>query len=123
MEIVGTEEWFDMLHDDIIFHFPNAPFMGGQEILVGKDEVVPYLRTTLAQADHLRFHNVETWDTQAPNIFFNEYHATVRTPGGKHFQHVYINQIMVKDGKINFVREYWDPKRRIADSRDFILFG
>ena len=122
MEIVGTEEWFDMLHDDIIIHFPNAPLMGSQEILVGKDEVVPYLKDALAQTDHLRFYNVDTWRTQDPNVFFNEYHATLRTRTGKHFQYTYINQIMVKDGKISFVREYWDPKRRIVDSMDFVLF-
>jgi len=34
MESVGTEEWLDMLHDDIIFHFPNAPFMGGKSWLM-----------------------------------------------------------------------------------------
>jgi ketosteroid isomerase-like protein len=122
MEILGTDEWFDMLHDDIIIHFPNAPLMGGQEILAGKDEVVPYLREILTQTDHLQYYNVETWPTQDPDIFFNEYHATLRTRTGKHFQHTYINQITVKDGKIGFVREYWDPKRRIADSMDFVLF-
>jgi ketosteroid isomerase-like protein len=122
MEIVGTEEWFDMLHEDIIIHFPNAPMMGSQEIVVGKDEAVPFLRDSLTQTDHLRFYNVETWRTQDPNVFFNEYHATVRTPTGKHFQYVYVNQIMVKEGKIGFVREYWDPRRRLADSMDFVLF-
>ena len=122
MEIMGTEEWFDMLHDDIILHFPNAPLMGGQEILAGKDEVVPYLKDILKQTDHLKYYNVETWPTQDPNIFFNEYHATLRTRTGKHFQHTYINQIMIKEGKISFAREYWDPKRRIADSMDFVLF-
>src|SRR6201988_5161942 len=93
MEIVGTEEWFDMLHEDIIIHFPNALLMGSQEILVGKDEVVAFLKDAFTQTDHLRFYNIETWRTQDPNIFFNEYHATVRTRTGKHFQHVYVNQI------------------------------
>jgi len=121
MESVGKEGWFDMLHSDIIMHFPNAPMMGGQEILVGKDEVVAYLQNALAQTDHLRFYNIETWRTQDPNIFFTEYHATVRTGIGKHFQYVYVNQVMIKDGKINFVREYWDPRRRMADSMNFVF--
>lgn len=111
-----------MLHDDIIIHFPNAALMGSQEILVGKDEVVPYLRNTLDQVDHLRFYNIETWRTNDPGVFFNEYHATVRTRTAKHFQYAYVNQIMVKEGKIGFVREFWDPKRRMVDSMDFLIF-
>lgn len=122
MEVVGTEEWFAMMHEDIILHFPNAPLMGSQEILVGKDEVGTYLREILKDVDHLRFYNIDTWPTQDPNVFFNEYNATLRTRTGKHFQYSYINQVMVKEGKISFAREYWDPRRRTADSLDFVLF-
>ena len=104
-------DWWDRLHDDTVFEFPYAPSLGSQERLEGRAATEAYLRKMLDQVGMLKFHDIVVVGTTDPTLFVNEYKATMTTPKGTSYDQVYISKVRLKDGKVIWNREFWDPAR------------
>ena len=118
MAVAGTQEWYDLLHDDVVMEFPFAASLKSPEKYEGKKAAIIYLKQVLQRVGNLKFKGLLTINTDEPDHFINEYHSDIETPAGKKYRQVYINRIKVKDNKIILVREYWNPQL-ILDSMDY----
>jgi hypothetical protein len=52
-------EWWENLHDDVIFEFPYGPSLGMPDRFVGREASTDYLKTMLAQIGDLKFRDID----------------------------------------------------------------
>jgi ketosteroid isomerase-like protein len=71
----------------------------------------------LDRAGALKFLDIDIVDTTDPALFVCEYRANRTNRGGQPYVQIYINKVRIKDGKVAFMREFWDPKRIVDASR------
>jgi ketosteroid isomerase-like protein len=113
MSTLGDPEWWNLMHDDIVFEFPYASSLGSQERVVGKTAAEVYAKTLFARLGKLRFSNLKITATSDPKVFFSEYETELPTASGGTYKQIYVNKLRFKDGKTVYMREFWDPKRII----------
>ncbi len=115
--LIGDEKLFDLFADDIVVEFPYGPSLGMPDRFEGKAAVVAYVRELFVALPGLKMRDM-VYSTVAgdPNTVFIEYFSDAPTPGGNTYLQTYINRMRFRDGKLVFMREYWDPKR-IIDAR------
>jgi ketosteroid isomerase-like protein len=117
LDLLGSEDQFDLFADDIIMEFPYGPSLGMPDRFETKPVVVAYSRQLFKDLPGLTmkdrtFHSADG----DPSTVFIEYVADVATPGGHTYRQVYINKMQFEDGLLVHMKEFWDPKR-ILDAR------
>jgi ketosteroid isomerase-like protein len=117
LTLLGSEEQFDFFADDIVMEFPYGESLGMPVRFEGKTDVVAYTRQLNQLLKGLRMRD-RTFHSAAddPETVFIEYYADAPTPGGNSYLQIYINKMRIRDGKLVYMREFWDPKR-ILDAR------
>ena len=116
MTTLGEPTFWDLMHEDIVLEFPYGASLGAPERIVGKAAATSYVKALLDRAGALKFKDIDIVDTTDPTLFVCEYNANRTNRGGEPYVQIYINKVRVKDGKVVFMREFWDPKRIVDAS-------
>jgi ketosteroid isomerase-like protein len=115
--LLGSEKQFDLYADDIVVEFPYASSLDMPGRFEGKDAVVAYVRELNVALKGLTMRDMVYYSVDGqPDTVFIEYFADAPTPGGNTYLQTYINKMKFRDGKMVYMREYWDPKK-ILDAR------
>jgi ketosteroid isomerase-like protein len=114
VELLGSEEQFDLYHDDIVMEFPYGPSLGMPDRFETKPGVVAYVQQIKEGLAGLVIRDVSVWSVAGdPNTVFVEYESDAPTPGGNTYRQIYVNKMTFRDGKLFRMRELWDPKKII----------
>ena len=113
MTTLNEPGWGDLIDRDIVLEFPYASSVGIQERYSGRAAAVSYIKALFSRFGVFEFLDLEILGTTDPSVFVSEYRANLTTPRGEPYVQRYINKVQVKDGKVVFMREFWDPKRTL----------
>jgi ketosteroid isomerase-like protein len=96
---------------DGVVEFPYAAHLGSPPRLDGIDEIVDYF-TGLGLFGAFTIGDVEIWPT-GPDAWVLEMHAssTVLATGAPYEQDYVARFALAPDGRLTWMREYWDPTR------------
>nr|WP_231336201.1 nuclear transport factor 2 family protein [Actinomadura graeca] len=101
--------WVALWDEDGVFEFPFAPD-GWPARLEGKAAVADYMRRYPDHIDLREFPDVRIHQTTVPETIVVEMRGTGRlVETGAPFDMTYIAVVTVKDGRITFYRDYWNP--------------
>ncbi len=117
MNTLFEPSWWGLMHQDIVLEFPYGPSIGAPDRIVGHEAAVKYCQALHARAGKLHFNPLNITATNDPSVFFSEYESDRITPDGATYRQIYINKLVVKDGKVILMREFWDPKK-ILDAKN-----
>jgi hypothetical protein len=114
VELLGSEEQFELYADDIVMEFPYGPSLGVPDRFETKPLVVDYVRHILPELQGLLIREMTLSSVAGdPTTVFVEYEADCPTPGGNTYRQIYMNKMQFRDGKLRHMRELWDPKKMI----------
>ena len=114
VELLGTEEQFDLYAEDIVMEFPYGPSLGMPERFETKPNVVAYVQRILDGLSGVVVREMTLSSVAGdPTTVFVEYEADCPTPGGNTYRQIYMNKMQFRDGKLRHMRELWDPKKMI----------
>jgi ketosteroid isomerase-like protein len=117
IRLLGTEEQFELFADDVVMDFPYASSLSMPERFEGKSAVVAYVRELNIILKGMKMRDLTFYSVEGqPDTVFIEYSSDAPTPGGNWYEQVYVNKMIFRDGKLTYMREFWDPKR-ILDAR------
>ena len=117
LNLLGSEDQFDLFADDIVIEFPYGPSLGMPDRFETKPVVVTYSRQLFRDLPGLTMRDMVYSSVDGdPNTVFIEYISDVPTPGGQTYRQVYINKMQFRNGLLVHMKEFWDPKR-ILDAR------
>jgi ketosteroid isomerase-like protein len=117
IRLLGTEAQFELFAEDIVMDFPYASSLSMPDHFVGKTAVVAYVRELNRILKGLKMRDLTFYSVEGrPDTVFIEYSSDAPTPGGNWYEQVYVNKMIFRDGKLLYMREFWDPKR-ILDAR------
>ena len=109
MSRFDMENWFPLLHDDLVLEFPYAHSVHMPGRVVGKKAAVEYLGGVMKHFTGLVFHDVVISPMDDPSTVIVEYSGGCKLPTGKAYKQVYITVQKFKDGKMCLFREFWNP--------------
>ncbi len=114
VELLGSEEQFELYADDIVMEFPYGPSLGMPDRFETKPNVVAYVGRILEGLAGVIIREMSVSAVAGdPTTVFVEYEADCPTPGGNTYRQIYINKMTFRDGKLLHMRELWDPKKMI----------
>jgi ketosteroid isomerase-like protein len=103
-------QWQTLIADDLLWELPFAPSLGHPAQLTGRDEVLKHVGWFLGAVEQFRFYELRVHASDNPNEASAEVKAEgVITATGRTYQQEYVLFIRVQDGKIVYIREYFDP--------------
>ena len=115
LNLLGSEDQFDLFADDIVIEFPYGPSLGMPDRFETKPVVVTYSRQLFRDLPGLTMRDMVYSSVDGdPNTVFIEYISDVPTPGGQTYRQVYINKMQFRNGLLVHMKEFWDPKRILA---------
>jgi ketosteroid isomerase-like protein len=114
VELLGSEEQFDLYADDIVMEFPYGPSLGMPDRFDTKPNVVAFVGRILEGLAGVMIREMALSSVAGdPTTVFVEYEADCPTPGGNTYRQVYMNKMRFRDGKLLYMWELWDPKKMI----------
>jgi ketosteroid isomerase-like protein len=114
VELLGSEEQFELYADDIVMEFPYGPSLGMPDRFETKTNVVAYVSRVLDGLAGVVIREMTLSSVAGdPTTVFVEYEADCPTPGGNTYRQIYVNKMQFRDGKLLHMRELWDPKKMI----------
>jgi ketosteroid isomerase-like protein len=104
--------WQTLIADDILWELAYAPSLGHPAKLSGREEAVRHATWFVGAVENFRFFNLEVHALADPQRAV----AEVRGEGiikstGRMYRQDYVIFLRAADGKIAFLREYFDPVR------------
>lgn len=109
MSRFDMDNWYPLLHDDLVLEFPYAHSVQMPGRVVGKTAAVEYLGGVMKHFIGLTFHEVVISPMADPSTVIVEYAGGCALPSGKTYKQVYITVQKFKDGKMILFREFWNP--------------
>ena len=117
LDLLGSEDQFNLFAEEIVVEFPYGPSLGMPDRFETKPVVVAYSRQLFKDLPGLTMRDRTFYSVDGdPSTVFIEYISDVPTPGGHTYRQVYINKMQFRNGLLVHMKEYWDPKR-ILDAR------
>ena len=114
VELLGSDEQFELYADDIVMEFPYGPSLGMPDRFETKPNVVAYVQRILDGLSGVVVREMTLSSVAGdPTTVFVEYDADCPTTGGNTYRQIYINKMQFRDGKLLHMRELWDPKKMI----------
>jgi uncharacterized protein len=106
------ERWKTLIADDLVWELPFAPALGHPARLVGRERVLEHVGWFVGAVENFRFHDLQIH----PGADAAEASAEVKAEGlikptGRIYQQDYVLFVRVENGKLAFIREYFDPVR------------
>ena len=116
-------QWQTLIADNILWELAYAPSLGHPAKLSGREEVIRHATWFVGAVETFRFFNLEVYALADPQIAV----AEVKGEGlikstGRMYRQDYVVFLRAADGKIRFLREYFDPVRA-AKALDTPILG
>jgi len=116
-------QWQTLIADDIVWELPFAPALGHPARLTGRKEVVRHVTWFLGAVEHFRFIDLKVYPFADPEGAVAEVKAEgLIKPTGRIYHQDYVLFLRATEGKIAFLREYFDPTRA-AKALDTPILG
>jgi len=116
-------QWQTLIADDIVWELPFAPALGHPARLTGRKEVVRHVTWFLGAVEHFRFFDLKVYPFADPEGAVAEVKAEgLIKPTGRIYHQDYVLFLRATEGKIAFLREYFDPTRA-AKALDTPILG
>jgi uncharacterized protein len=105
-------QWQTLITDDILWELAYAPALGHPAQLSGRAEVMRHVTWFLSAVENFRFIDPKVYPFADPQSAV----AQVRAEGiikttGRIYRQEYVVFLRAANGKIMFIREYFDPTR------------
>ena len=126
--LLSPGEWETLIADDILWELPFAPALGHPGRLEGRDgkggHEMNWIRAIRGEAvethvkwfrgavENFRFSDIRVYPLADPDGAVGEVRAEGRIKAtGREYRQEYVFFLRAEDGKIAFLREYFDPTR------------
>lgn len=116
-------QWETLIADDILWELAYAPSVGHPARLSGREEVMRHVSWFRGAVDSFRFFNltIHPFDDPTGAVAEVEAEGVIKSTGRVYRQN-YVVFLRATDGKIVFLREYFDPVRA-AKAMDLPIAG
>ena len=106
----NLEVLIDLIAEDAVMEFPFAPPDRPRRV-EGKENIIKYNMQVLSISKITGYTDLEIHHTIDPDCVIVEMtgHGTVLATGNT-FERRYIDVCRTKDGRIEFIRDYWNPQ-------------
>src|SRR2546422_4296770 len=102
--------WQTLIADDILWVLPYAPAIGHPPRLSGREEVVHHVTWFLGAVENFRFFDLKVYPFADQEAAVAEVKAEgLIKSTGRIYHQDYVLFLRARDGKIAFLREYFDP--------------
>jgi ketosteroid isomerase-like protein len=116
-------QWQTLIADDILWELAYAPAIGHPARLSGREAVVRHVTWFLGAVEDFRFFDLKVYPFADPEGAVAEVKAEgLIKPTGRIYHQDYVLFLRAADGKIAFLREYFDPVRA-AKALDTPILG
>ena len=116
-------QWQTLIADDILWELAYAPAIGHPARLSGREAVVRHVTWFLGAVEDFRFFDLKVYPFADPEGAVAEVKAEARIKTtGRIYHQDYVLFLRAADGKIAFLREYFDPARA-AKALDTPILG
>lgn len=106
------EQWQTLIADDLLWELPYAAGLGHPERLVGRDQVLEHVRWFIQAVEKFRFYDLRIHAFADSGMAVAEVKAEgLIKPTGRIYRQDYVLFCRIENGKIAFLREYFDPIR------------
>ena len=107
--LAPADSFPDMCDENVVFEAPYAP--GGVNRLEGRKALADYLPFVSEHYDIRELAPTAMYRTDDPEVVVLEFESrdSKGAKTGRPYEQMYINVIRVRDGKIVFYRDYWNP--------------
>jgi ketosteroid isomerase-like protein len=110
--VADNAQWQTLVADDLLWELPYAPAIGHPARLSGRDEVVGHVTWFLGAVEDFRFFDLKVHALADPEAAVAEVKAeALIKPTRRTYLQDYVVFLRAADGKIAFLREYFDPVR------------
>ena len=106
------QQWQGLIADNIVWELAYAPAIGHPAKLSGRDEVLHHVRWFLGAVEDFRFIDPQVYAFTDPQAAVAQVKAeALIKPTGRIYRQEYVVFLRAVEGKIAFLREYFDPTR------------
>ena len=110
--VEDNAQWQTLIADDLVWELPFAPALGHPGRLSGRAEVVRHVTWFVGAVENFRFFDLKVYAFADPEGAVAQVKAEgLIKPTGRIYRQEYILFLRAADGKIAFLREYFDPTR------------
>jgi uncharacterized protein len=110
--VADNARWQTMLADDVVWELPFAPAIGHPARVSGRAEVVQFAAWFVGAVENFRFFDVRVQAFANPEEAVAEVKGEGRIKAtGRSYRQEYVVFLRAVEGKIAFLREYFDPTR------------
>ena len=121
--VQDNAKWQVLIADDLVWELPYAPAIGHPARLSGRDEVGRHITWFLGAVENFRFFDLKVYAFADPDAAVAEVKAEALIKAtGRIYRQEYVVFLRAADGKIGFLREYFDPTRA-AKAMDASILG
>ena len=106
----NNTQWQTLIADDLLWELPYAPSLGHPARLTGRQEVMNHVTWFLEAVENFRFLNTKVYALTDSGVAVAEFsaEALIKSTGRLYVQN-YVLFLWASDGKIAFLREYFNP--------------
>ena len=105
-------QWQSLIADDLLWELVYAPSLGHPARLSGREEVMRHVKWFLEAVENFRFVNPRVYAFADPEAAVAEVKAEALIKATRRiYRQDYLLLLRAVDGKIAFLREYFDPVR------------
>ena len=110
--VSDNSRWRTLIADEIVWELAFAPSLGHPKQLSGKDQVFAHASWFTGAVENFRFTDLKVYELADSDGAI----AEVKGEGlikstGRTYSQMYVIFLRAKNGKITFMREYFDPVR------------
>src|SRR6267142_2959982 len=110
--VADNARWQTLIADDILWELPYAPALGHPARLSGREAVVRHVAWFVGAVEDFRFFDLKVHAFADPEAAVAEVKAEgLITETGRVYIQEYVVFLRAADGKIAYLREYFDPVR------------
>jgi ketosteroid isomerase-like protein len=110
--VEDNAQWLTLIADDLVWELPFAPALGHPGKLSGRAEVVRHITWFIGAVENFRFFDLNVYAFADPDGAVAQVKAEgLIKPTGRIYRQEYVLFLRAADGKIAFLREYFDPTR------------
>ena len=108
--VANPEQWKSLISDDIVWELPYAPGLGHPTRLTGCDHVLGHAAWFIAAVEDFRFYDVQLDAFAEHSKAVAQVKAEARIKAtGRIYRQNYVLFVEAENGKLKFIREYFDP--------------
>jgi ketosteroid isomerase-like protein len=104
--------WGGLVTEDLVWELPNGPSIGHPAVLNGRDAAERHLGWFRGAVEGFRFYDLRVQPMADPELAVAEVRAeAIIRPTGRQYEQEYVVFLKARNGRIAFLREYFDPVR------------